>query len=214
MRDRLPTLIAIVLLLALVGGTWWAADYTQRSIPIEAPRRLTHEPDSWAERFVMLRTDTQGIAINRMEGEHMVHFPDDDSYEITQARAVGQRADMPITVGTSDIAIMDQDGQRITMRGNAHLHRVADAERGAMDVTSQELILLPDEDRAYTDLPAKVVHGKSVMYGTGMQYDNNTRQLRVLSASDVTISGQEAQQNRRERQPQASDDKNENQTTP
>lgn len=214
MRDRLPTLIAIVLLLALVGGTWWAADYTQRSIPIEAPRRLTHEPDSWAERFVMLRTDTQGIAINRMEGEHMVHFPDDDSYEITQARAVGQRADMPITVGTSDIAIMDQDGQRITMRGNAHLHRVADAERGAMDVTSQELILLPDEDRAYTDLPAKVVHGKSVMVGTGMQYDNDTRQLRVLSASDVTISGQEAQQNRRERQPQASDDKNENQTTP
>ncbi len=214
MRDRLPTLIAIVLLLALVAGTWWAADYTQRSIPVEAPRRLTHEPDSWAERFVMLRTDATGMAVNRMEGEHVVHYPDDDSYEITQARAIGQRADMPITIGTSDVALMDQDGKRITMRGNAHLHRVADAERDAMDVTSEELIMLPDDNLAYTDLPARVVHGKSVMHGTGMQYDNNTRQLRVLSASDVKISAQDTQQGRRERQPQASDAQNENQSTP
>ncbi|MCB5363681.1 LPS export ABC transporter periplasmic protein LptC [Pusillimonas sp. CC-YST705] len=207
MKDRLPTLIAIMLLLALVAGTWWAADYTQRSIPIEAARRLTHEPDSWAERFVMLRTDAQGVAANRMEGDHMLHFPDDDSYEVTRARAVGQRAGTPVTVGTSDIAIMDQDGQRITMRGNAKLHRAADAEREAMDVSSEELILLPDDNRAYTDLPAKVVHGKSVMHGTGMQYDNNTRQLRVLSASDVKISSQDTQQGRRDRPPQASDAK-------
>ena len=205
MRDRLPTFIAIMLLLLLVGGTWWAADYTQRSIPIEPPRRLTHEPDSWSNRFVMLRTDAQGVAINRMEGTHMVHYPDDDSYEISTARAVGQRADMPITVATSNTAIMDQDGQRITMRGNAHLHRVADAERSAMDVSSEQLILLPDEDRAYTDLPTTVVHGKSVMHGTGMRYDNKTRQLRVLSASDVTISAQDTQNSRREGRPQAPD---------
>ena len=211
MRDRLPTLTAILLLLALVAGTWWAADYTQRSIPIEAPRRMTHEPDSWAERFVMLRTDADGIAVNRMEGARMLHYPDDDSYEITQARAIGQRADMPITIGTSNIAVMDQDGKRITMRGNAHLHRIADAERAAMDVTSEELVLLPDDNRAYTDLPAKVVHGNSVMLGTGMQYDNDTRQLRVLSASDVKISAQDTQQGRRERQSQApATQKNEN----
>lgn len=207
MKDRLPTLIAVLLLLFLVAGTWWAADYTQRSIPVEAARRLTHEPDSWSERFIMLRTDPAGVAVNRMEGDYMLHFPDDDSYEVTRARAVGQRAGMPITIGTSDVAIMDQDGKRVTMRGNAHLHRVPDAERAAMDVTSAELILLPDDNRAYTDLPAKVVHGKSVMYGTGMQYDNNTRQLRVLSASDVKISSQDTQQSRRERQPQARDEK-------
>lgn len=207
MKDRLPTLIAVLLLLFLVAGTWWAADYTQRSIPVEANRRLTHEPDSWSDRFIMLRTDPNGVAVNRMEGDHMLHFPDDDSYEVTRARAIGQRADMPITIGTSDIAIMDQDGRRVTMRGNAHLHRVPDAERAALDVTSEELILLPDDNRAYTDLPAKVVNGNSVMHGIGMQYDNNTRQLRVLSASDVKISSQDTQQGRRDRQPQAHDDK-------
>src|SRR5690606_19600752 len=172
MKERLPALIAIALLFVLVAGTWWAADYTQRAVHIEPPRRITHEPDAWSSNFVMVRADANGMAINRMEGDYLRHFPDDDSYEVTQARAIGQRADSPITVATSNMAIMDRDGTRITMRGNAHLHRQPYDDRPALDVKSEELILLPDEDVAYTNLRAVVVNGKSTMVGTGMRYDN------------------------------------------
>src|SRR5690606_2387887 len=129
MRDKLPGLIAILLLLLLVAGTWWAADYTHRSIQQDPPRRITHEPDSWARKFVMLRSDPAGHAVNRLEGEYMQHYPDNDSYEITQPRAFGQQKGAPVTTGTSDTATMDQDGARIIMRGNAHLHRQGDKER-------------------------------------------------------------------------------------
>lgn len=193
MKDRLPALVAIALLFALVAGTWWAADYTQRAVQIEAPRRVTHEPDAWSSNFVMVRTDAGGMAVNRMEGDYLQHYPDDDSYEVTKAKATGQRADSPITVGTSNTAIMDQDGSRITMRGNAHLHRQAYDDRPALDVTSEVLILLPDEDVAYTDLPAEVIHGKSTMLGTGMRYDNASRTLQVFSSSDVKISAEDSQ---------------------
>lgn len=193
MKERLPALIAIALLFILVIGTWWAVDYTQRAVTIEPPRRVTHEPDAWSSNFVMVRTDERGIAVNRMEGQYMEHFPDDDSYEVKSARAVGQRADSPITIGTSDIAIMDDDGARIVMRGNAHLHRRPYDDRPALDVNSEELILLPDEDVAYTDKPAVVVNGKSTMVGTGMRYDNAKRTLEVFSASDVRISAEDAQ---------------------
>jgi len=192
MKERAPALIAILLLLALVLGTWWAADYAQRAIPIDPPRRITHEPDSWARNFVMVRTDENGMAINRLEGDQMHHFPDDDSYEITVARAVGQQPGSPVTIGTSDIAIMDQDGARIVMQGNAHVHRMPDAENQPLDVTSERLTLLPDDNIVETSLPALVVHGKSTMNGKGMRYDNNTRQLRVFSATDVKISGTES----------------------
>ena len=191
MKERAPALIAVFLLIVLVLVTFWAADYTRRSVPIDPPRRITHEPDSWANTFVMVRTDPKGFAINRLEGEYMKHFPDDDSYEITTARAVGQQPDSPITIGTSDTAIMDQDGSRVIMRGNAHLHRLPDEERSALDVKSEQLTMLPDEDVVFTDLPAKVVSGNSTMNGTGMRYDNKTRQLQVFSASDVKISGQD-----------------------
>ncbi len=192
MKDRAPSLIAVILLVSLVIGTWWAADYAQRAVAIDPPRRITHEPDSWASNFVMVRTDAAGVAINRMEGLHMKHFPDTDSYDITEAKAIGQQPNSPITIGTSDTAVMDQDGARVIMNGNAHIHRMADEERDALDVKSEQLTLLPDENLVFTDLPALVVNGNSTMNGKGMRYDNNTRQLQVFSATDVKISGQDS----------------------
>ncbi len=196
MKERAPALIAILLLFALVVGTWLAADYTQRSIAIDPPRRVTHEPDSWASDFVMVRTDADGVAINRLEGVHMLHFPDDDSYEITAAKAIGQQPGSPITIGTSRVAIMDQGGDRIVMKGDAHVHRMPDPDNVALDVKSEQLTLMPDQDLVFTDLPALVVNGKSTMNGTGMRYDNKTRQLQVFSAADVKISGEESRPNR------------------
>src|SRR5690606_18398516 len=113
----------------LVIGTWWAADYARRSIPIDPPRRITHEPDSWASEFVMIRTDVNGVAINRLEGSYMSHFPDDDSYEITDAQAIGQQPGSPITIGTANMAVMDGTGDRIVMKGDAHVHRQAEKDR-------------------------------------------------------------------------------------
>src|SRR5690625_1193740 len=139
MRERGPAVIAVILLLTLVAGTWWAADYAQRAIPIDPPGRVTHEPDAWAHDFVMIRTDTTGVAINRLEGSTMRHYPDDDSYEIDDVKATGQQPDSPITIGTADMATMNADGSQIVMDGNAHVHRLPDAERAALDVTSDQL---------------------------------------------------------------------------
>ncbi|MFA5487891.1 MAG: LPS export ABC transporter periplasmic protein LptC [Candidimonas sp.] len=192
MKDRLPTFIAIALLICLVVGTWWAADYAQRSVWVDPPRRITHEPDSWADKFVMLRTDENGMPINRIEGDRMLHYPDDDSYEVMQARATGQRPGSPTTVATSNTAVMDRDGARIVMQGDAHVHRPPYEDRPALDVRSEQLIILPDEDLVHTDLPAQVVNGRSTMNGTGMRYDNKTRQLQVFSTTDVKIAGEDA----------------------
>src|SRR3546814_11458193 len=85
-------------------------------------------------------------AIYRLEGDYMQHYPDDDSYEITKARAIGQQPGSPITIGTSNTAIMDQGGERIVMKGNAHVHRLPDQDNSALDVKSQQLTIMPDQD--------------------------------------------------------------------
>lgn len=191
MKERFPALIALFLLTALVIGTWWAADYAQRAVQVDPPRRLTHEMDSWARDFVMLRTDPTGKPVNRLEGDYAEHFPDDDSYHVTAPRAIGQHEGNPITVGISKTAVVEAGGERIVMNGDAHIHRQQDARNDPLDVRSQQLIILPDEDVVYTDLPAQVLKGNSRMNGTGMHYDNKTRQLRVSSSSDVEIAGSE-----------------------
>lgn len=191
MRERFPALIALLLLITLVIGTWWAADYAQRAIPVDPPPRMTHEMDAWARDFVMLRTSPEGHPINRLEGAYAEHFPDDDSYHVTEPRAIGQQAANPLTIGTARTATMEQGGKRIVMNGQAHLHRQQDAENDALDVRSEQLVILPDEDVIYTDLPATVLKGNSRMSGKGMRYNNTTRQLEVSASSDVEIAGSE-----------------------
>jgi lipopolysaccharide export system protein LptC len=191
MRDRAPSIVAVILLVVLVLGTWWAADYARNSIPIDPPPRVTHDANSWAKDFVMVRTDEKGVAINRLEGNYLQHYPDDGSYQITTVTATGQQPDTPLTVGTARTATMNKSGTEIVMKGDAHIHRAADGKHNVLDVTSEELTLLPDKDVVYTDLPALVVNGDSTMHGTGMRYDNKTSVLQVYSSSDVKISGKD-----------------------
>lgn len=194
MKDRLPSLVAILLLALLVTGTWWASDYALQSIEIDPPRRLTHERDSWSDHFVMVRTDPAGRAISRLEGASMEHFPDTDSYEIARPDAINHTPGEPILVGTARQGSLDQDGDRIVLNGAARLKRLPDADHQLLDVRSEQLIIEPQRGFVHTDQPALVISGHSTMRGTGMRYDNHTRQLTVTAASDVKISGEDQTQ--------------------
>lgn len=191
MKERLPALIALFMLLALVITTWWAADYAQRAIPLDPPARLTHEPDAWSDRFIMLSSDPMGVPMNRLEGDAMKHFPDDDSYEIVNAVSTGQRPGSAITTGRADHATMYNRDKTILMQGNAHLHRFPTEDTSALDVTSSELVIYPEQDIIKTDKPATVIQGNSRMQGRGMTYNNKTRQLEVYANTDVSISNKD-----------------------
>ena len=88
MRERFAIIFSLLIMVTLVIGTWWAADYSQRAVDIDPPARKTHEPDSWTKNFILLRTDAKGLVINRLEGDRLDHVPDDPR-EIVHQRAVG-----------------------------------------------------------------------------------------------------------------------------
>jgi lipopolysaccharide export system protein LptC len=193
MKERLPSLVALFLLIALVAATYWAAEYTKYAVALHPPARLTHEKDAWLRDFVMLRTDAKGQAINRLEGVYAEHFPDNDSYHVTRPRVVGQKIESPVVVGVSKTATMEQGGKRITMNGDAYVHRKPDTRNEALDVRSQQLIILPDDNVVYTEMPAEVFKGRLHLLGKGMHYNNDTRQLQIHAASEVTIAGKKDQ---------------------
>lgn len=188
MKDRFPTVASIVILLALVVGTWFGAQYTQRAVQIDVPAKRTHEPDSWGQVMTMVRTNETGHAVSRIEGAYMEHFPDDDSYDIIQPRAFSLNPGSPTMVGTSLLATVLDDGNRVVMKQDAILMRLGDKERQPLNVTSEQITLLLNEDVAFTDLPALAVQGRSTLNGVGMRYDNKTGELKVLESTDVEIA--------------------------
>ena len=118
----------------------------------------------------------------------MEHFPDDKSYELIAPRVFGLKPENPLTVATSRIAVIYDEGNRIIMRGDAVILRLGDAERQPLNFRSEELTLLVKEDVSYTDLPAVATSGRSRMSGTGMRFNNATQQLDVFKSSDVDIA--------------------------
>lgn len=188
MKDRFPTVASVVILTALVVGTWFAAEYTQRAVELDAPAKQTHEPDSWGKVLVMLRSNDDGMAISRVEGEYMEHFPDDDSYDIISPRAMSVKPDNPTLIGTSQMATVLDEGDRIIMKKDALVMRLATEDTDPLNVSSEEITLLMDEDVAFTDLPALAIRERSTLKGVGMRYDNKTGELKVFEATDVEIA--------------------------
>src|SRR5690606_32114536 len=150
MKDRLATGISILLLMLLVAGTWWAASVAERSIVQDPPRRLTHEIDTYIDQFVLIQSDEAGVPRTRVEGDRLVHYPDDDSSDVTRFRGYTETDGNPPTQVSADEARMDQDGARITLNGNARFRRQASAERPALTITSTHMMLFPDTEVAQT----------------------------------------------------------------
>ncbi len=188
MKERASIVVSIFILTLLVMGTWWAADYSQRAVQIDPPSRLTHERDTWAKKIVLIRTNGKGIVIHRLEGDLMEHFPDDKSYELQAPRAYTLKEENPLTVATSKVAFIYDEGDRIIMRGDAVLLRLGDAARQPLNFRSEEITLLVNKDLAYTDMPAIAISGRSKMSGVGMRFNNATQQLDVFKSTDVDIA--------------------------
>jgi len=195
MKERFAIIVSLVILTFLVMGSWWAAEYSQRAVEIDPPVRLTHERDHWATQIVLLRTDENGFVIHRLEGDLMEHFPDDQSYDVVRPRAFGLKADSPLTIATSQTATVFDEGDRIVMKGDAVLLRLADEKRQPLNFRSDEVTLLIKKDLAYTDLPAIATSGRSRMSGTGMRYNNATQQLDVFKSTDVEIAPKDTTDN-------------------
>jgi lipopolysaccharide export system protein LptC len=156
---------------------------------------MTHEPDNWAKSIVLLRTNAQGEVFQRLEGDLMEHFPDDDSYEIHNPRAFALRPENPLIIATSRIATVYEDGDRIVMQGDAVLLRLGDSTRQPLNFRSDALTMLVKQDLSYTDLPAVAISGRSRMNGVGMVYNNALQTLDVKKSTDVDIAAKDNQDN-------------------
>jgi lipopolysaccharide export system protein LptC len=158
-------------------------------VVLEAAAKKTHEPDSWLKNFTVVRTNEAGLAISRLVGEYMEHFPDDGSYDITHPIATNVPKEGRVTQGTAKMATVLDEGNRIVLKGNAYVFRLPEKDdTDPINVSSEEMTMLVKEDVAYTDRPAVARDGRTHLSGIGMHYDNKTGELRVKQSTGVEIS--------------------------
>lgn len=179
MRPRSYSLFPLAILTLLAGLTFWL----ERATRIDEPPRdgkLRHDPDFIVDNFTTHTLDAQGKLQYSLVAEKMLHYADDESTEVTQPRLTyfGRPERMFLS---SKRANVSKEGHEVVLIGDVRAVREATRKDPEMVVTTSELSVYPDQDFAATDKPVKIVQGKTVVHGVGMELDSAAQVYKLLS---------------------------------
>jgi lipopolysaccharide export system protein LptC len=180
MNDRLVAWAPVVLLVLLALLTFWL-DYKVQPPPVRADGGSRHDPDFYVEGFAATKMNPDGTRRYALTGVRLVHYPDDDSTELESPQLVYfdyQRA--PVTMRAEQAQIA-QGGDDVYFTGNVQIVRDAYADNPELGVFTTYLHVVPDLEIARTDKPVTMIEGNSTASSVGLEFDNKTREIRLLS---------------------------------
>jgi lipopolysaccharide export system protein LptC len=192
MRERITAIIAILLLAALAGVTYWFSQvgrYGNLANPVSR-----EGPDFVVNGVTLTQFDPLGRPTNRLFAEKMTHFALDDRAELQRPRYVSLRPDQPQLEARAQRAIVEGSGERVVMTGDVVITRAPGPDGDPpMRLTTERLVALPDLEQYSTDLAAEVNRGGSVIRSVGMDYDNIKRVVKFHSKVRGTIEPTQTQ---------------------
>lgn len=178
-RFRLAVILALLMALGL--GSFWLYEIMRRATDEALPNSARKEPDFYVENFSYIKISPTGKAQYHVSGSRLTHNPQDESYDMVLpvVRNVNNTAP-PMTI-RSERATANNDNSELHLYDNVHLDRPASPQNEALHVTSEYMLVLPDDDIVKTDKPVEITLGTSKLTGTGMLANNATRELHLAN---------------------------------
>ncbi|HUN90618.1 MAG TPA: LPS export ABC transporter periplasmic protein LptC [Burkholderiaceae bacterium] len=173
MRDRVTTLIAIVLLAAVTVTSYFYSRQLRWSTRIVATP--AEAPDLVANRIALTEFDSLGRARLTLFADSMVHRSDTDVAMLQAPRLVSRRPDQPQLEARARVARVEEGGATIDLEDDVVLTRDGAAGQPPLRLTTEFLQVLPDDDRYRTDRPVLLERGASRESARGMDLDNVAR---------------------------------------
>lgn len=180
MKERLIRWSPLILLALLAVLTFWLDRKVQPS-GRAADGATRHDPDFIIEGFSAVQMNPDGTRRYALSANRMVHYPDDNSTQLEAPRLIYyDYARAPVTV-RSDTADATEGGDHVYFHGDVQVVRSAYDKNPELGLFTSYLHVVPDRDFAETDKPVRLVEGKSTASSVGLEFDNRTRQIRLLS---------------------------------
>jgi len=186
MRDRIASVIAILLLALVAAVSYWYSRSLQSGLRgPEAPRPRI---DADGDGITLMQFDSAGRAKYKLFAERMTHYALTDDVDLISPRLVSLRPDQPRVEAVAQLAHVENDGERIRMSGDVVLTRASPPGQAPLKVSTQVLIALPDQDRYSTDQPVLVDRGADSIRARGMDLDNIAQRVEFLADVVDTIT--------------------------
>lgn len=178
-------LFPLSLLLALAGLTFWLRYATELTEP-QRDGKNRHDPDYIISDATLRKLDQTGRLQYTLKAADIRHYPDDDSTDMLKPDLVYLHDKKPPVTMRAERGHVSKDGEQVDLYGNVRIDRPASAIDEEMTVTTPQLTVLPDDEKAYTKSPVLITHGKSWIKGVGLQMDNR-EQTYVLESQAVAV---------------------------
>ncbi len=180
MNDRLVAWSPLILLALLASMSFWL-DHKVQPQAHRPDGSTRHDPDFTIDDFSAVKMNPDGTRRYALAGKRLVHFPDDNSTQIELPRLVYfdyERA--PVTI-RSDTAEAIEGADDVFFHGDVQIIRAAFGSNAELGVFTSFLHVIPDRDLAKTDKPVRMVEGNSTASSVGLEFNNISRELKLLS---------------------------------
>jgi lipopolysaccharide export system protein LptC len=172
--------LPLVPLLGLLGVTYWLNQQVLPE-PAKPDSSKRHDPDAIVENFSATKLNEQGMPSFIMAATKMLHYPDDDSTTLEAPRITMLSAGQPAIHAVAKSATISSKGDEVFLHDDVEVLREASAQQDKLTLQTEYLRIVPDQDLATTDRAVTIVDAHNIVRATGMEMDNKTRTLKLLS---------------------------------
>lgn len=174
---RFNLIVLLVVCTALALGSFWVLEVMRHSMQDTESVPARNAPDYFVDDFHYVRMSRTGQPEYDISGKRMTHFPGDDTNEVQSPVVHSLASDRSPMSIQAQRAVVDQNSSKVHLYDNVQLDRPATATSEHFHLTTDYLLLLPDDDIAKTDKPVDMTLGAARLKGIGMLANNATSQL-------------------------------------
>jgi lipopolysaccharide export system protein LptC len=186
MKDRWLAYIPALLLAGLALLTYWL---DQRVQPLGPARNgeSASQPDFIVENFQAMRMHPDGTPRYLVAAKKMMHYPVDDSAVLEAPQLTHFEADKaPVSIRANE-GRLSSGGEDAVFSGDVLVRRAAYGEHAELTLSTSWLHVIPDQDLAKTDREVTMTSGNSTLKSVGLEFNNATRTLKLLSKVNGTF---------------------------
>lgn len=180
MRVRWVAWVPALLMAALAALTWWL-DQTVQPLAATKPPGTRNDPDFMVDNFSAMRMNEDGSPRYSIVARRMVHYLGDNSAVLDHPFLTHLDPEKgPVSIKANQ-GVMENNGENAFFSGDVQVKRAAYGQNAEMAMFTSFLHVIPDKDLVKTDREVTLVSGNSTLKSVGLEFNNKTRELRLLS---------------------------------
>lgn len=177
-----PRVIGLFLgLFGLIALTTWLSDTAVTPQPkATVARKPEHVPDFYMQTYDALVMDERGMPSHRVISPKLTHYADDDSTELEQPYVtVFRDIGAPWQI-RSERGLVGADNKLVLLSGNVRMDRLKTADNPPMQLRTERLRIIPDDDYVETDKPVTMKTDRQHVQANGMRAYMAKNQIQLL----------------------------------